>query len=77
MDKLVDPLIVYLKAQPVEQQDGDLNYAITKIIRDLYPMRYFHQNRVVGVLCSILLEHYRTKIGPYEDKKILDNGDVV
>lgn len=33
IDKLVSPLIEHLKSLPMEDQDGSLNYAVTKIIK--------------------------------------------
>lgn len=76
IDEKIDELIKYLQARPVENQDGDLNYAVTRIMHELYPARYFHYNRALGVLEAIKLELYRRKAAPYEDEKIAENGDV-
>jgi hypothetical protein len=76
IDKLIDPMIDYLKALPIEDQDGSLNYAVTRIIKHVYPQKYFHFNRALGVLTAITQELYRKIIGPYEDTKITENGDV-
>jgi hypothetical protein len=76
IDEKIDPLIDYLKSLPVESQDGSLNYAITRIIRHVYPQKYFHFNRALGVLTAVTQELYRRVIGPYEDTKISENGDV-
>lgn len=76
IDKLVEPLIVHLKTLPLEEQDGALNYAMTKILKKVYPLKYFHLNRALGVLSAIQQEFYRAVIGPYEDTKIKENGDV-
>lgn len=76
IDTLVAPLIAHLKSLPVEDQDGSLNYAITKIIKNLYPQRYFHINRALGVLSAVTQEFYRVVVGPYEDTKIKENGQV-
>jgi len=76
IDKLVTPLIDHLKSLPVEDQDGLLNYTVTKIIRHLYPQKYFHLNRALGVVTAISQELYRRVVGPYEDTKITENGDV-
>ncbi|MDB4991873.1 MAG: hypothetical protein JWL75_118, partial [Parcubacteria group bacterium] len=70
IDELINPLIEYLKSLPVEEQDGSLNYAVTRILKGLYPMKYFHLNRALGVLAAITQEFYRVVIGPYEDTKI-------
>lgn len=76
IDELINPLIEYLKSLPVEEQDGSLNYAVTRILKGLYPMKYFHLNRALGVLAAITQEFYRVVIGPYEDTKIIENGAV-
>lgn len=76
IDELLNPLIDHLKSLPLEDQDGSLNYAVTRIIKHLYPKKYFHFNRALGVLIAIMQELYRKVIGPYEDTKIRENGDV-
>ncbi len=76
IDKLIAPLVEHLKALPVEEQDGSLNYAITKILKNVYPKKYFHLNRALGVLSAVKQEFYRVVVGPYEDSKITENGEV-
>ena len=76
IDQLIDPLVEHLKSLPVEDQDGSLNYAITKILKVLYPKKYFHLNRAIGVLATVSQEFYRVVVGPYEDTKIKENGQV-
>jgi hypothetical protein len=69
-------LIETLKALPPEEVDGELNYIVTKILKEIYPLRYFHINKAVGVLECIKLEYYRRVAAPYEDSKIQESGDV-
>jgi len=76
VNALVDPLIDHLRSLPLEEQDGALNYAITRVLKSVYPRRYFHYNRALGVLIAITQESYRTVVGPYEDEKIRENGPV-
>ncbi len=76
VDTKTDPIIELIKALPVEEQDGVLNYTVTRIIKHVYPKKYFHYNRALGVLSAIAHELYRHVIGPYEDEKIKENGDV-
>lgn len=76
VDKLIEPLIKHFRSLPLEDQDGSLNYTMTKIIKHVYPQKYFHFNRALGVLTAITHELYRKIIGPYEDTKISENGDV-
>lgn len=74
-DKITD-LIKHLKSLPLTEQDGSLNYAVTKIVNELYEQKYFNYNRAIGALESIKQEFYRRSVAPYEDKKIDENGDV-
>ena len=72
----LNELIGILNNQPVESIDGELNYIITRILKEAYPLRYFNLNRAVGVLECCKLEFYRRVAAPYEDTKIEQNGDV-
>jgi ribosomal protein S3AE len=75
-ERILDELIVVLKSLPTEEVDGELNYVVTKILKQIYPLRYFHINKAVGVLECVKLEFYRRVAAPYEDKKIKESGDV-
>jgi len=59
---------------------GRLNYTISKLINHIYSLRnnpsYANINEAIGVLECIKQELYRRLAGPYEDKKIEENGDV-
>ena len=58
---------------------GELNFILTRILN-----RYIEQkglsysiiNDLVGALEGCKLEFYRRVAVPYEDQKIIDNGDV-
>ena len=75
-EKSLKELIDLIKEHPVDQIDGQLNYIITRILKEAYPLRYFNINRAVGVLECCKLEYYRRVAAPYEDTKIEQNGDV-
>lgn len=75
-EEALGELIGILKSQPVERIDGELNYIITRILKESYPLRYFNLNRAMGVLECCKLEFYRRVAAPYEDIKIEENGDV-
>ncbi len=75
-EKVLRELIDILKRLPPEEVDGELNYVVTKILKEVYPLRYFHINKAVGVLECIKLEFYRRVAAPYEDLKIKESGDV-
>lgn len=57
---------------------GELNYAITEIIKAYYQGGQSYQgiNDVVGALEGAKIEFYRRVAVPYEDEKIKENGDV-
>jgi hypothetical protein len=78
LDKLLNDLIAYLEAQPMDTVDGQVNYCFTRILHSgAYPQSYFDFNRAMGVLESVKQEFYRRKVAPYEDTKIAENGDIV
>jgi hypothetical protein len=74
--KVLEELIGILKSLPMEDVDGELNYVVTTIIKEVYPLRYFHLNRAMGVLECIKQEFYRRVAAPYEDIKMRESGDV-
>lgn len=68
---------------------GELNYVITAEVnawitqahagikyRDKADLSYSAINAAIGVLECAKLELYRRIAAPYEDKKIIENGDV-
>jgi hypothetical protein len=75
-EKILKNLVEILKALPPEEIDGELNYVVTKILKEVYPLRYFHINKAIGVLECIKLEYYRRVAAPYENLKIKETGDV-
>lgn len=75
-DEVLAELTSILKTLPVEEVDGEINYVVTKILKEVYPLRYYHLNRAVGVLECIKQEYYRRVAAPYEDTKIKESGDV-
>ena len=75
-EEALEELIGILKSLPVEEVDGELNYVVTRIVKEVYPLRYFHLNKAIGVLECIKQEFYRRVAAPYEDEKIRESGDV-
>ena len=73
---VLENLVKILKTLPPEEIDGELNYVVTKILKEVYPLRYFHINKAIGVLECIKLEYYRRVAAPYENSKIKESGDV-
>ncbi len=74
--EVLKELIGLLKSLSVNEVDGELNYVVTKLLKEVYPLRYFHLNRAIGVLECIKQEFYRRVAAPYEDVKLEESGDV-
>jgi hypothetical protein len=58
---------------------GELNYLITKLCcqyLDTYDVGYSSMNNAIGALECAKMELYRRIAVPYEDKKLIENGDV-
>ena len=58
---------------------GELNYLLTRIIHEYIKENNLHYstlNEVIGVLECVKAELLRTVVGPYEDKKRMENGPV-
>lgn len=58
---------------------GELNYMLTVIVKDYLKHNgesYQYFNDCLGALEGAKLELYRRRIAPYEDDKIIRNGDV-
>lgn len=61
-----------------KKRAGELNYIITKLLSLSYNdgFNYAVHNEIIGMLECCKQEWYRRKVAPYEDKKIVENGDV-
>lgn len=60
-------------------KSGAINYTITKLLHKNYNLdhpSYQDINNAIGVLECVKQELYRKKAVPYEEFKILENGDV-
>jgi hypothetical protein len=58
---------------------GQLNYIITTLLLGVYDEvlpNYEDINEIIGIFECAKLEFYRRTAAPYEDKKIIENGDV-
>lgn len=78
------PYITGKRRYPVLNGDGpnvagELNFKFTVAITsylERHGENYQTYNDIFGALIGALLELYRRKAAPYEDKKIIENGDV-
>ena len=60
---------------------GILNYTISTLVcqvlnKKFGKLRYWHSPVIRGVLADVADEFYRRVMTPYEDKQILNNGDL-
>lgn len=80
LDPAIDQLYHLLVGMEADDEnnnmEGNLNYTITRLLRMCYGRSYSEFNSAIGVLNCVILEHYRTQAGPYEDQKKYENGDV-
>ena len=76
-EDVIQSIVTYLQEVPEEQRDGEINYIVSVILRRVYqPPKYYRYNRAIGVLECIKQELYRRVVSKYEDKKIIENGDI-
>jgi hypothetical protein len=67
------------EAQAAPRNAGELNYAITCLIRGYlrqHGLRYQQINDIVGALEGAKLEFYARIVRPYEEQKRIQNGEV-
>ena len=58
---------------------GELNYQLTMLVRAFLKSKgecYQTYNDIIGALEGAKLELYRRVAANYEDKKIIENGDI-
>lgn len=63
----------------VARNPGELQFQVACLVDDFVTeagLRYATCNDVLGALDGASREFYRRIVAPYEDKKIVDNGDV-
>ena len=65
-------------AKMLSARPGDMNYTISMLIKKVYgeKLRYADYNEIIVVLEDAKLEFYRRRVGPYEDRKLQENGDL-
>lgn len=73
----LETLTKSLKSLNPDERAGNLNYTITYLINELYPVnKYRELNDAIGMLECCKQELYRRRVGPYEDTAIVKNGDM-
>ncbi len=56
--------------------DGDLNYILYSFCKKHVPLNYNSIKNFCGELRQCATEIERRILAPYEDKKIIENGDI-
>ncbi len=68
------------RAEKTPFTPGELNYALTRVIQGYIgrkgPLNYTLINDIIGALSACSTEFSRRVVGPYEDKKRDENGEV-
>ena len=80
LDPAIRQLAYNIEQLPADNQDGAVTYVISRLLVELYAGtrgNFFTMNRANGILSSAAHEFYRRIVGPYEDQKIKNNGDLV
>ena len=76
VDGSINELLKQLDRHAPDAVPGLVNYIITRLLLARFGNSYKAYAMAVGVLETCKLEFYRRHVAPYEDKKIIDNGDV-
>jgi len=80
MPYITIPRRIEINNGEIPKNAGELNYAVTSLMNQYIStgtkINYQRFNDIIGVLESSKLEIYRRLVAEYEDKKIIENGDV-
>lgn len=78
IDRKIESVIEHLGKLDEETLAGEMNYCFSKIAWTLFEKKrkYARINTINGVFISAQQEFARRKVGPYEDEKIQENGDL-
>lgn len=74
--EICNQLVKILSSVPETKVDGEINYIISYLLTKIYPVSYYSCNRAIGALTCATLEYYRTRLAPYEDRKIIENSSL-
>jgi hypothetical protein len=76
INELLNALRELESDDPSNDMGGNLNYAITRLLKRCYGQKYSEMAQAVSVLEMCKLEYYRMVAAPYETQKEHDNGSV-
>jgi len=79
LDDSIEHMVRQIKRNNPEFHNllGDINYCFSRVVSNLMgEVSYSKIAMITGVLENIKQEFYRRVAVPYEDKKIIENGDI-
>lgn len=77
LDGVVDLVVEKFLENSMADSLGDLNYVVSRIVAScIGEPSYSKIAMATGVLENVKQELYRRMATPYEEKKILENGDI-
>lgn len=77
LDEAVDGVVEKFVGGAFADSLGNLNYVISRIVAGcIGKPSYSKIAMATGVLENVKQELYRRMAAPYEDRKILENGDI-
>lgn len=77
LDSCVDNMIECLENEDLSSVLGNINYCFSRVLAGVMKQPSYNKIAMItGVLENIKQEFYRRVAEPYEDKKILENGDI-
>lgn len=74
LDTHLEHLLEFLDV--AQLSPGEKNYVLTRIAIAMTGTRYADHEAVLGRLVAVTLEWWRRVMVPYEDQKVIANGDV-
>ena len=72
---ICDEIVTAMHAAGIKA-DGDLNYILYAFCKRYVPASYNQYKNYISELQETATEIRRRILGPYEDQKIIENGDV-
>lgn len=77
LDSCIDNMIQCLSSDDISNVLGNINYCFSRVLSGIMKQPSYNKIAMItGVLENIKQEFYRRIASPYEDKKILENGDI-
>lgn len=55
---------------------GEINFIFTSILKGMKANSYLEHCLMMGTLSCVAEEYYRKIVVPYEEKKIIENGEL-